>query len=187
MNDIIVKLLDREIEAPFNWKNKDYKFSKKKLKDIIDTGDVYTVERNVKIITLVGMQKIAKSAGIIERDMRMDVTPISGNRQQHAVSLWVSFYHQDDRKDWVRGSGEANVLNTGSFGTDGKAIESEKIDSRFKYNMAIKRAYCDAVLKLIGLFDLYSDKHSSDFERNMVNDTTLYDQEFNNPSDPSRL
>ena len=148
-------------------KDKNGKEVEKNLFDVIDDSDVW--EKNgLTIIGLKGVQKLAKAVGIVEKDFSTEVQPTEGNKQQHVVNIWVGFKNDADPNNFVRGSGEASMLNTGKI-VENKAKGERRyeeyacIDSQYRYAMADKRAYCRAVLKLVGLFGIYSSVESSSF------------------------
>ena len=94
------------------------------------------------------------------------------NKQQHIWWLFLEFRNKPEIyefADW-----EASQLNTWEFTTvwewkDKKKAHTEwtKVDARYKSNMAFKRAYCRALLKLVWLEDFYSSVEATDFEKDV--------------------
>ncbi len=128
------------------------------LSDVIASNDMWKSGR-AKVISLVGLQKIANKEGIVEKKFEMPIVPTSGNKQQHGVNIWVGFAKDTDPDNWRRGSGEASQFNTGKIRMDKVVVkdpktmkevikekrvyeEVEHIDSKFRFAMADKRAYC---------------------------------------------
>lgn len=138
----------------------------RKLSDVISPKDLYSIGKT-NIITLAGTQKICDFEGIVEKDIRTEVTPLETNRQQHVVNIWVGFKGDNDRDNWKRASGEASMLNTGKQFVDKsgarKYDEYQTIDSKYRYAMADKRAFNRAVLKFIRCYNVYSEVESPDF------------------------
>ena len=151
------------------------------LSAIITDKDTWQTRDGVKCLSLPGTKKLAKYFNVREMKSRVDISPSNSNHQQHGVSIWVG--NEPEEFKWTRGVGEASRLNTGFLnkGTDNTLIfdETTKIDSRYKYMMATKRAYCRAVLDHLGLFDFFSDVHDASFSSAADADTKeQYDQEF---------
>lgn len=136
------------------------------LSEVLDAKDTWKVGRST-IIGLTGLQKIADKEGIVEKRFEHCISPSKDNRQQHAVNIWVGFRGDMDPDNWKRGSGEASELNTGEVivmedGTR-KYDTFSKIDSKYRYSMADKRAFARAMIKLLRLYGVYSEVESSDF------------------------
>ncbi len=169
MAKILTPIEDLYYEVP-----KNGQVTKVKLLDTIDAQDVWTAPGNVRIISLVGQQKIAEKEGIVEKKFEMNVTPTEGNRQQHGLNIWLGFSGDADPDNWRRGTGEASKLNTGKLKTKkdntGKEKlvyeEIEHIDSKYRFAMADKRAFGRALFKLIRLYGVYSEVDSADFLAN---------------------
>jgi len=146
--------------------------------DVLEPKDIWQVGKS-KIISLVGVQKIADLEGIVEKNIRTEVTPTEGNKQQHVVNIWVGYKGDDSPDDWKRGSGEASILNTGKVVNDTnggrKYEEFNQVDSKYRYSMADKRAYCRAVIKLIRLHGVYADVEAADFARQSGSDIDNHD------------
>lgn len=140
---------------------------KRFLADILQNGDCY-ISAGKLIFKYAALQKIAKLEGIVEKKFETSITPMASNHQQHGVNLWLGFKGDNNPDNWVRGSGEASALNTGIqvTGQNGQAqfIEVSRIDSRYKYAMADKRAFSRALLKMIGMFNAYGDVEAKEFE-----------------------
>lgn len=135
---------------------------------IVDPSDVWSFKTGVKILSLPGVQKIAAHEGIVEKKFQTEIIPTEGNKQQHAVNVWVGYKGDADPDNWKRGSGEASVLNTGRVHIDNdgnrKYEEFTCIDSKYRYSMADKRAFCRAVFKLIQLYGVYADVEAAEFQ-----------------------
>jgi len=148
---------------------KDGQEVKKDLFSVIDKDkDIWvTGSRRLKIIGLEGIKKIMEAEGICEKQFRTEVTPKADNKQQHCVNIWVGLKGDKDSDNWSRGSGEASQLNTGEIVRDSKGVrtysEMTKIDSRYRFAMADKRALCRAVLNFIHLYGVYSEVEASEF------------------------
>ena len=147
----------------------------KSVLDVIGEKDLWKVANNVTIISLLGIQKIANHENIVEKNFQTEVLPTKGNKQQHVVNIWVGFKGDSDPDNFTRGSGEASILNTGKIIIDsqGKRVYDEfsRIDSKYRYSMADKRAYCRAVSKLIKLFGVYSEVEAEEFSsKNAIKD-----------------
>lgn len=138
-------------------------------KNVFEVIDKYTdvFEREGRItITYDGCKKLARSADIVVRKCELVCKPTKENRQQHCVFLWLGYTWDTTGQFDFFGDGEASCLNTGSFeqGSDGKPTHNEwhKVDSQFKLNMAVKRAYSRALLHMVNLIGMYgSDEFSS--------------------------
>ena len=145
----------------------------KELFTVIAQDDFYMHKGKVPIIKLRGIKKLCDSEGIVEKDFRTEIQPTEGNKQQHAVNVWVGFTGETDKDKWRRGSGEASILNTGRVvhkknKEEGKPPtrayeEFGEIDSMYRYAMADKRAFSRAVLNLVQLHDVYSEIEARDF------------------------
>lgn len=145
------------------------------LSDVIAKEDIYQ-KNNVKIITLVGLQKIAEKEKIVEKRFKTEITPNENNKQQHAVNIWLGFRGDTEEDDWVRGSGEASGLNTGELKDTTKGIvyqERNKVDSCYRFAMAEKRAFSRALLKLVKLYGFYGDIEAQDFVKTGDDKTDL--------------
>lgn len=137
------------------------------LSDAIAKEDIYQ-KNNVKIITLIGLQKIAEKEEIVEKRFRTEIVPNATNEQQHAVNIWLGFKGDAEEDNWVRGSGEANRLNTGELKSTTKGIvyqERNKVDSCYRFAMAEKRAFSRALLKLVKLYGFHGDAEAQDFAK----------------------
>jgi hypothetical protein len=150
------------------------KGSIKLLKDVINPKDIWQTSSGVKIISLSGLQKIAQKESIAEKRFQVDITPNENNKQQHVVNIWLGFKGDSDTDNWVRGSGEASVLNTGKVekklnsntgNYDYSYIERSEIDSQYRFAMADKRAYSRALIKLIGLIGVYCEVEAQAFSK----------------------
>jgi len=152
------------------------------LNSVIDEKkDLWDMGRN-KIIKLEGLQKIAEKEGIVEKDFKVEIVPTKDNHQQHVVTVWIGKKGDTDKDNWKRGSGEASVLNTGGVKnvtvkddqgnpvTQLKVNELAKIDSKYKFAMAEKRAFSRALLKYIQLYGVYCDIESPDFAKKSDSD-----------------
>ncbi len=118
------------------------------------------------IISLTGLQKIANKENIVEKKFETHVVPGADNKQQHVVNIWLGLKGDSDQDNWVRGSGEASMLNTGKVSTVNGTRQYEEftcIDSKYRYAMAEKRAYSRALLKLIRLYGVYSEVEAREF------------------------
>lgn len=134
--------------------------------------DLWKTDKGVVIITLSGLQKIADLEGIVEKNFVVHVTPSKLNHQQHVTSIWLGFKGDDNKDNWVRGSGEACILNTGAsseevddFGKVVSVVHSEhnKIDSQYKFNMAEKRAFARAMKRMVKLYGVYCEEEAPSF------------------------
>lgn len=144
------------------------KFEDKELPlfDVISLDDTYT--RNKKlVIKLQGVKKIASKFNLVEKKSELVISPNSDNFQQHAVNIWVGVKGIHDVDCWVRGYGEASMLNTGKVSKDasGKASYDhfDKIDSQYRYSMANSRAFTRAILAFVELYGVYADVEFPDF------------------------
>lgn len=138
------------------------------LKDTIDMQKDCWEKEGMLIISLVGLKKIADKEEIVEKRFRTEITPSMDNKQQHAVNIWLGFRGSKDEDDWVRGSGEASMLNTGKVITqegERRYEEYSEIDSQFRFAMAEKRAFSRALLKMIKLFNVYGEVEARDFRK----------------------
>lgn len=146
------------------------------LKDAIDIkNDLYQKGR-ITIITLPGLLKIADKEQIVEKQFKVEITPTGDNKQQHAVNIWLGFKGDKDPDNWVRGSGEASVLNTGELTETTKGAvykEYGRVDSCYRFAMADKRAFSRALLKLVKLYGVHSDIESQDFAKTGDDKTDL--------------
>jgi len=133
---------------------------------VIDKKDVWELKPGTKIISLVGVQKLADNENIVEKKFQTEITPSEGNKQQHAVNIWVGYKGDNNPDNWCRGSGEASVLNTGKvvMAKEGRRYEEfNSVDSKYRYSMADKRAYCRAVCKLLKLYGVYTEVEAAGF------------------------
>ena len=146
-----------------------YQYDNKKvlLEKVIDVQkDLWSVGRNT-IISLVGLQKIARKEGIVEKDFRTEITPTLDNKQQTVVNIWLGKKGDSEKDNWVRGSGEASMLNTGKLIKSPKGNKYEEfgeIDSQYRFAMAEKRAFSRALLKMISLNGVYCEVEASSFK-----------------------
>lgn len=147
--------------------NQDGSIKTVPLAEVIDIQKDMWTSGKVKVIGLVGLQKIATKENIVEKKFETHITPTADNKQQHVVNMWLGFRGNQDPDSWARGSGEASAYNTGKVLTDGKGgrryEEYDYIDSRYRYAMADKRAFSRAMLKLINLYGVYSEVEARDF------------------------
>lgn len=144
----------------------------KKLFDVLDDKDVWEKD-GLTIIGLKGVKKLAASEGIVEKKITTDIVPTGDNKQQHGINIWVGYKGDIDPDNWVRGSGEASMLNTGKIVVDKKTNtrryeEYACVDSQYRYAMADKRAYCRAILKFVQIFNAYASVESSSFAPNAI-------------------
>lgn len=138
----------------------------KKIGDTLSQDDVWITDSGVGIIGLRGIKKLMFIEKVVEKDFRTEIVPTENNKQQHAVNIWVGFAGDMDKDNWVRGSGEASVLNTGKVTRNGdKRLYDEygSVDSKYRFAMADKRALCRAVLNLLGIFEVYSEAEAAEF------------------------
>jgi len=142
-------------------------------------NDVWTTGQGIKIISLVGIKKIADGLGLVEKKFEFNVFPAQGNKQQHVISIWLGKVGEKDMDKWVRGTGEASILNTGEIKNtpDGsrKYEEFSFIDSKYRAAMAEKRALSRAVLSYCKLHDLYGSVEAREFAKVGKNLTAGYD------------
>lgn len=138
--------------------------------ETLEPGDMYQL-KGMTIIKLPGIKKICNKEGIVEKEFRTEILPTEGNKQQHGVNIWVGFKGDNDKDNWKRGSGEASQLNTGKVTKKKDASGAEKtmydeynpIDSKYRFAMADKRAFCRAVLSLVELVGVYAEVESPEF------------------------
>lgn len=146
------------------------------LESVIDIkNDIYQ-KNGITIITLVGLQKIADKETIVEKDFRVEITPTGDNKQQHAINIWLGLLGENDKDKWVRGSGEASMLNTGKLieTAQGKHYEEyNQIDSSYRFAMAEKRAFSRALLKMIKLYGVHGEVEAQDFAQEKANKSDL--------------
>jgi len=162
----------------FNHLNEDGTIQKTDLFKVVKKSDVWNF-KGLKIITLAGVQKLAEYESIVEKRFQTEIVPSSGNKQQHAVNIWVGYKGDDNPNNWKRASGEASMLNTGKVTVDKDGVrkyeEFSAIDSKYRYAMADKRAFCRAVFKLIQLYGVCADAESADFEKKFPDIVDGYD------------
>jgi hypothetical protein len=152
----------------FNHVDTDGKIVKTDIFRVINKSDTWDFRPGVKIISLPGVQKLAAYEGIVEKNFKTEIVPTDGNKQQHVVNVWVGYKGDKDPDNWKRGSGEASMLNTGKVTIkDGvrKYEEFTSIDSKYRYAMADKRAFCRAIFKLVQLYGVYADVESAEFQK----------------------
>lgn len=147
-----------------------YQIGNKKvqLEKVIDLKKDIWNSGKVTIISLTGLQKIAQKEKIVEKDFRTEIVPTLNNKQQTVVSIWLGFKGDKDKDDWVRGSGEASMLNTGKIVSTPKGNKYEEfgtVDSCYRFAMAEKRAFSRALLKMISLYGVYCEIESNDFKK----------------------
>ena len=144
---------------------------KVRLYDVIDENkDTWKTPSGAKIISLVGIKKIMSHEDIVEKDFQVNITPDEKNKQQHVVSIWLGRKGENSKDDWVRGSGEASILNTGEFKVDKTTNklsydEINHIDSNYRFAMAEKRALSRGLLKFVGLNDFYGQDEAKAFSK----------------------
>jgi hypothetical protein len=163
----------KEGTAPYYIVVKDGKETKVDLLSVISEKDFWATSKGVRIISHVGIEKIADKEGISEKDFVCYSLPNKDNHQQHAVNIWVGFNGDNCRDNWRRGDGEASTLNTGkaieSKNEKGvkelRVLERNSVDSSFKFAMACKRAYDRAVLRLVKLYGIYSEVEAKEFSK----------------------
>lgn len=130
--------------------------------DKSDTREVTSGKNKLKIISFVGCKKLANKLWIVISKADFPCIPNADNHQQHIRLLTMNYSEK-----MVIVSGEASKLNTGEIVTnkEGKPQHSErkKIDSKYKSDMAFKRAYCKGILQLLELYDFYSDSEAAEF------------------------
>ena len=164
---------DGSVQEPYyEVVNADGNVTKVSLADVIDISKDMWKSGRANIIGLVGLQKIANKEQIVEKKFETHILPTNDNRQQHGVNIWVGIKGDSDPDNWVRGSGEASTLNTGKIIDENGTRKYEEynfIDSKYRYAMADKRAYCRAILKFIRLFGVYSEVESRDFLKGKPN------------------
>lgn len=144
------------------------------LDEVLDmTKDVWKKDRAL-IISLSGLQKIADVENIVEKNFAVSIVPSKLNHQQHVVTVWLGFKGDDCKDNWVRGSGEASILNTGvseEIADDAGNLkeivhkEHDSIDSQYKFAMAEKRAFSRAMKRMIRLYGVYSEVEASSFKK----------------------
>ncbi len=147
-----------------------YQIGNKKvqLEKVIDLKKDIWNSGKVTIISLTGLQKIAQKENIVEKDFRTEITPMLDNKQQTVVSIWLGLKGDNDKDNWVRGSGEASMLNTGKIVSTPKGNKYEEyneVDSCYRFAMAEKRAFSRALLKMVSLYGVYCEVDSSDFKK----------------------
>jgi hypothetical protein len=139
------------------------------LADVIDVNRDLWKSGKLTIISLVGLQKIANKENLVEKKFETHITPTNGNKQQHVVNIWLGAKGDPNPDNWVRGSGEASILNTGKVLVENGVRRYEDfdfIDSKYRYAMAEKRAFSRAMLKLIRLYGVYSEVEAKEFQAN---------------------
>ena len=136
--------------------------------DFISESDVYEKDR-LKIITLDWIKKIADWLWIVVKETPWFLCqPDVWNRQQHIWWLRMWFKWDSDRDNWIYSEWEASQLNTWKITyKDWKREHDEinSVDSKFKSNMAYKRAYCRWVIRLASLYGLYSNVEAVEFQK----------------------
>lgn len=149
------------------------------LEKVIDIKNDIWLQGNIQIISLIGLQKIAAAENIVEKDFRTEIMPTLENRQQTVVNIWLGLKTQEsilkagemmpeNKDEWVRGSGEASMLNTGKIvSSNGKNKYEEygNIDSQYRFAMAEKRAFSRAMLKMVKLQGVYCEVEAREFKR----------------------
>ena len=140
------------------------------ISDVISDNDTWVTNKGVRIIKYDGCQKIFNYCNLkISIPSELLCQPSKENKYQHIFRVNMGYLWDKDNKIGSEGIGEASVLNTGRLEKNKEGghsyVEFGEIDAMYKAKMAYKRAYVEALFKLLQITGVYSDVEAKAFEK----------------------
>lgn len=124
--------------------------TRKKLSDVLDESAVMQVGRST-VMKHSAVRELADSENI----SIMEILPLCEPTRDNGMKHWITVKVGNGSVSQIA-TGEADVLNTGKT-IGGKYVEVDQIDCKYRGAMAEKRGFDRAVLKLLRIYNIYSD------------------------------